>query len=104
MKEADKIYKSQRLPQVPDTLVAGGDMPSVTFKETVSSTPHVGLHPSTVNLPGVSSPETPDKETEDELIRHYNPSVKNFEGGARPKTVHPVVRTIESQQQLTVCS
>ena len=36
MKEADEIYNSQRLSQVPDTQVAGGDMPSVTFKEPVS--------------------------------------------------------------------
>ena len=93
MKEADEMYNSQRLPQVPDTLVAGGDMPSVTFPEPVSSTPCVRLHPSTVDLSGISSPETSDKETEDELIRNYHPQVKNFEGGARPKTVHPVVRT-----------
>ena len=73
LKEADEIYNSQRLPQVPDTLVAGGDMPSVTFKEPVSSTPHVRLHPSTVDLSGVSSPKTSDKETEDELIRNYHP-------------------------------
>ena len=71
LKEADEIYNSQSLPQVLDTLVAGGYMPSVTFKEPVSSTLHVRLHPSTVNLSGVSSPETSDKETEDELIRHY---------------------------------
>ena len=32
LKEADEIYNSQRLPEVLDTLVAGGDMPSVTFK------------------------------------------------------------------------
>ena len=61
------IYNSQRLAQVPDKLVAGGDMPSVT------STPHVRLHPSTVDQSGVSSPETPDRETEDELIRLYQP-------------------------------
>ena len=59
----------------------------------MSSTPCVRLHPSTVDLSGVSSPETSDKETEDELIRHYQPLVKNFEGGARPKTVCPVART-----------
>ena len=73
MKEADEMYNSQRLPQVPDTLVAGGDMPSVTFPEPLSSTPHVRLHPSTVDLSMVSSPETSDKETEDELIRNYHP-------------------------------
>ena len=73
LKEADEIYNSQRLPQVPDTLVAGGDMPSVTFKEPVSSTPRVRLHPSIVDLSGISSPETSDKETEDELIRNYHP-------------------------------
>ena len=55
LKEADEIYNSQRLPQVPDTPVAGGDMPSVTFKGPASSTPHVRLHPSTVDLSGVSS-------------------------------------------------
>ena len=73
LKEADEIYNSQRLPQVPDTPVAGGDMPSVTFKELVSSIPHVRLHPSTVDLSGASSPETSDRETEDELMRHYQP-------------------------------
>ena len=88
-----KFITAQRLPQVPDTPVAGGDMPSVTFKEPVSSTPHVRLHPSTVYLSGVSSPKTSDKDTEDELIRHYQPWVTNFEGGSRPKTVSPVVRT-----------
>ena len=56
MKEADEMYNSQRLAQVPDTLVAGGDMPSVNFPEPVSSTPHVRLHPSTVDLSGVSEP------------------------------------------------
>ena len=93
LKEADEIYNSQRLPQVPDTPVAGGAMPSVTFKEPVSSTPHVWLHPSTVHLSVVSSSETSDRETEDELIRHFQPQLKNFEGGARPKTFHPVART-----------
>ena len=73
LKEADEIYNSQRLSQVPDTLVAGGDMSSVTFKEPVSSTPCVRLHPSTVDPSGFSSPETFDKETENELIRHYQP-------------------------------
>ena len=73
LKEADEIYNSQRLPQVPDMPVAGGDMPSVTFKEPVSSTLHVRLHPSTIGLSGVSSPETSDRETEDVLIRHYKP-------------------------------
>ena len=29
LKEADEIFNSQRLSQVPDTLVAGGDMPSM---------------------------------------------------------------------------
>ena len=93
LKEADEVYNSQRLPQVPDTLVAGGDIPSVTFKEPVSSTSHVRLHPSTVDLSGVTSPGTSDKETEGELIRHYQPQVKQFKGRERPKTVHPVVRT-----------
>ena len=93
MKETDEIYNSQRLPHVPDTLVAGGDISSVNFKEPVSSTPCVRLHPSTVDLSGVFSPETSDKETEDKLIRHYQPQMKNFEGGARPKTVCPVART-----------
>ena len=73
MKEADEMYNSQRLPQVPDTPVAGGDMPSVAFSEPVSSTPCVRLHPSTVNLSGVSSTETSDKETEDELMGNYHP-------------------------------
>ena len=93
LKEADEVYNSQRLPQVPDTPVAGGGVPSVTFKEPVSSTPHVRLHPTTVDLSGVSSPETSDREMENELIRHYQPQVKNFEGGARPKTVCPLART-----------
>ena len=92
LKEADEIYNSQRLPQVPDTLVAGGDMPSVTFTEPVSSTPCLRLHPPTVDLSVISSTKTLDKETEDELVRNYHPPVKKFEGGARPKTVHPVVR------------
>ena len=92
LKEADEIYNNQRLPQVPDTLVAGGDIPSVTFTEPMSSTPPVRLHPPTVDLSGVSGPKTSDKETEDELLRNYHPQVKNFEGGARPKTVHPLVR------------
>ena len=57
----------------------------MTFKEPVSSTPHVRLHPTTGDLSGVSSPETSDKETEDELIRHYQPYVKKFEGGQGQK-------------------
>ena len=73
MKEADEMYNSQRLPQVPDTLVAGGDMPSITFPEPVSSTTCVRLHPSPVDLSGISSTETSDKESEDELIRNYHP-------------------------------
>ena len=93
MKVADEMYNSQRLLQVPDTPVAGGDMPSVTLPEPVSSTPCVRLHPSTVDLSGVSSTKTSDKETEDELMGNYHPQVKNFEGGARPKTTQPVVRT-----------
>ena len=71
LKEADEIYNSQRLPQVPATPVAGGGVPSVTFNESVSSSLHVRLHPTTVDLSGVPSPETSDRETEDELIRHY---------------------------------
>ena len=73
MKVADEMYNSQRLPQVPDTAVAGGDMPSVAFPEPVSSTPCVRLHPSTVDLSGVSSTTTSDKETEDELMGNYHP-------------------------------
>ena len=73
MKVADEMYNSQRLPQVPNTPVAGGDMPSVTFPEPVSSTPCVRLHPSTVDLSGVSNTETSDKETEDELMGNYHP-------------------------------
>ena len=73
LKEADEIYNSQRLPQVLNTPVAEGDMLSVTFKEPVSSTPHVRPHPSTVDLSVIFSPETSAKETEDELIRHYQP-------------------------------
>ena len=61
-------------------------MSRVTFKEPVSYIPQF-LHPTTVDLSGVSSSETSDKETEDELIRHYQPQVKSFEGGVRPKTV-----------------
>ena len=52
LKEANEIYTSQRLPQVPDTLVTGGGVPSVTFKEPVSSTPCLKLHPLTVDLSG----------------------------------------------------
>ena len=96
MKVADEVYDSQRLPQVPDTPMVGGGM---TFPEHVSSTPCVRLHPSTVDLSGVSSTETSDKETEDELIGNYHPRVKNFEGGARPKTVHPVVRTKQEKSK-----
>ena len=73
MNEADEMYNSQRLPQVQDTLVAGGDLPLVTFSEPVSSTPCVRLHSSTVDLSGISSTETSDKETEDELIGNYHP-------------------------------
>ena len=73
MKEDDEMYNSQRLPQVPDTLMVGGDMPSVTFPEPVSSTPCVRLYPSTVDLSGVSSTKTSDTETEDELIGNYHP-------------------------------
>ena len=66
-KRAMKFITAKDCPQVPDTLVAGG-VPSVTFKETVSSTSHVRLHPTTIDLSGVSSPETSDREMEDELI------------------------------------
>ena len=97
LREANEIYNSQRLPQVPNTPVAGGGVPSVTFKEPVSSTPCVRLHPTTVELSGVSSPETSDRETEDELIRHYQPQVENFEGGVRPKTICPVARAREEK-------
>ena len=45
LKESDEVYNSQRLPQVSDTLMAGWGVPSVMFKELVSSTPHVQLHP-----------------------------------------------------------
>ena len=79
--------------------MAGGDIPSVAFQEPVSSTPCVRLHPSTVDLLGVSSTETSDKETKDELIGNYHPRVKNFEGAARPKTVHPVVRTKQEKSK-----
>ena len=84
LNEGDEVYSSQRLPRVPDTLVARGGASSVTFKELVSSTPFVRLHPITVNMTGVSSTKTSDKKTEDKLIRHYQPWVKSFEGGARP--------------------
>ena len=56
LKEVNEIYNSQRLPQVPDTLVTRGGVHSVTFRETVSPTPHVRLHPTTVDLSGVSQP------------------------------------------------
>ena len=94
MRVAAEMYNSQRLPQVPDTPVAGGDIPSVAFQEPVSSTPCV-----MIDLSGVSSTETSDKETEDELIGNYHPRVKNFEGGARPKTVCPVVRTKQEKSK-----
>ena len=70
MKVADEMYNSQRLLQVPDTPVVGGGM---TFREPVSSTPCMRLHPSTVDLSGVSSTETSDKETEDELMGNHHP-------------------------------
>ena len=64
-----EAYNSQRLPQLPDTPVAAGDVSAVTFKEPVSSTSCVKLHPTAVDLSGVSSPETLEKETEDEVFR-----------------------------------
>ena len=78
-----------------DTLVAGA---GVTFKDLVvkekmvSPTPCVMLKPVPVNMSGVSSPETSDKKTEDEVVRHYKPQVKSYEGGARPKTLCPLSR------------
>ena len=59
-----EVYNSQRLPQVLDAPVAGGGVPSMTFKELVSSTPGVRVHPTTVDLTGVSNPETSDREME----------------------------------------
>ena len=85
LNEEGKAYNSQRLPQVPDTLVARGGVSSVTIKEPVSSTPHMRLHPTTVDLSGVSSTETSAEKTEDELIRHYQPWVKGSKGEARQK-------------------
>ena len=78
-------YKSQRLPKAPHTPMAGKDVPSVTFKEAVSSTPCVRLNPAAVNLLGVSSPETSDKETEDKDFRHYQPQVKVMKEGQGQK-------------------
>ena len=95
-------YNSQRLPLVPDTPVAGGCASLVTFGEhvvskevVVSSTPHVKIHPPTVDLSGVSSPETSDKEREIEVeitIRCHQPWLKGFEGGAGAKTLHPLLK------------
>ena len=100
LNEDAKAYNSQRLHHVLYTPVARGGVSSVSFKEPVSSTPHVRLCPTTVDLSGVSSPETSDKEIEDKVFRHYHPWVKSFEGGARPETVHPVSRT--KQEKFTV--
>ena len=72
--EDGEAYNTQRLPQVPGTLVARGGVSSVNFKEpvvketVVSSTPCMRLHPAAVNLSGFSSPETSDKETEDQVV------------------------------------
>ena len=71
LNKGNEVYNSQRLPQVPDTPVAGGGLCSVTFEEPVSSTPDVRLCPTAVDLSGVFSHETLDKETEDEVFRHY---------------------------------
>ena len=77
LSEYSEVYNSQRLPQVLDTLVARGGVPSVTFNEPVvkvavlSSIPYVKLHPAAIDFSGVFSPETSDKETEDEVVRHY---------------------------------
>ena len=60
-------------------------MPSVTFKEPVSSTPCVRLNPAAVNLLGVSSPETSDKETEYKDFGHYQPQVKVMKEGQSQK-------------------
>ena len=70
LNEGDEVYNSQRLPQVPDTPVAGGDVSSVTFKEPVSSTPHVRLCPTAVDF---SSPEILDKESEGGVFKHCQP-------------------------------
>ena len=95
---------------MPDTLVTEGGVSSLTFKEPVvskeavmSSTPHVKLHPAAVDLSGVSNPETSDKEMEGEAelpVRHYQPQLTSFEGGARPKTVHPLSKI--KQEKSTV--
>ena len=52
LNEGDEVYNSQRLPQVPDTPVAGGGVSSVTCKEPVSSTPCMRLHPTVVDFQG----------------------------------------------------
>ena len=61
-----------------------------------SSTPHAKIHHSTVDLSGVSSPETSHKETESKKEtpgRHAQLQLKGSEGGARPKTVPTLMRT-----------
>ena len=96
LNEDDEVYKSQRLPQVPDTPMAGGGISLVTFKEPVSSTPHVRLCPTAVALSGVFSPETSDKETEEEIFRHCQPWIKGYEGEARIKT-DTIARVIQEK-------
>ena len=84
LNEGNEVYNSQRLTPVTDTLVVTGGVSAETFKEPVPYTPCVRLCPTTVDLSGVSSFETSDKEMEDKLIRYYQQWVKYFDGGARP--------------------
>ena len=100
LSEDDKAYNSQRLPQVPDTPAARGGASSETIIElmvskevVVSSTPCVKLHPLAVDLTGVSSPETSEKDIKSKVempVGHYQPQLKGFEVRARPKTVLPL--------------
>ena len=66
-----------------DTLVTREGVSLVAFmglvvskEAVVPSTPCVKLPPAAVDLSGLSSPETSDKEMEDEVempVRHYRP-------------------------------
>ena len=97
-------YNSQRLPKASHTPMAGEDVPSVTFKEPVSSTPCVRLNPAAVVLLGVSSLETSDKETEDKDFRHYQPQLKVMKE-CKAKNCSPYIKNKrKSAQWLTVCS
>ena len=113
--EDSEVYNSQRLPQVPDTLVGEGGASLLSFKvpvvskEAVVSSKHcVKLHPWAVDLSEVFSPETSDKEMESEAeipIRHHQPQLKGFEGGERPKLfILEWKLSKKNLQWLTVCS